>query len=904
MQMSLNSFLIVLAITLAVLVFVTAYSQAKRSRNLTGFTKLHWFFTDSETPGTSIWSMSSIGMFASSFVTKTINLRELFRFAPKRSLLIGKVMRALSMPETKALRFTTVGRVYLIITLFIVLIFCLVLLIHIQMDALTAVRAYVGGEGLWAKAQKDAINNLEHYAISHDEADYQSFRRFIQVPLGDYKARIELQKLNPNLDIARDGFLKGRNHPADIDYMVTFFRRFQHTPYMYQAIGHWTVADQLLTELIGVADKLHDGIATGQANPESIRILLTKLDTINLQVTNKEDLFSSTLADASRFANNVSRNLTYTIAFLFSVLGIGMCWPIITRIRATENELLKSEANLRVAATAFETQESLMITDAKGVILRVNQAFIESTGYTAEEAVGQTPRLFKSDRHDENFYRAMWETLKHTGTWQGEVWDRRKSGEVYPKLLTISAVKGGDGVVTNYVGSHIDITDRKLAADEIEQLAFYDPLTGLPNRRQLLDNLKRALAASGRSGRDGALLFLDLDYFKTLNDTLGHDMGDLLLQQVAERLISCLRENDTISRLARLGGDEFVVMLEDLSELTIEAATQAKIVGEKILATLNQPYQLTKHEYQSTVSVGVALFSNHRESMEDLLKHADIAMYQAKKAGRNTMRFFDPEMQASINYRAALEADLRLALQEKQFKLYYQPQVYHNRQIIGAEVLLRWQHPERGLVSPLDFIPLAEDTGLILPIGQWVLETACEQLKAWEASIHTHHLHLSVNVSARQFYQSDFVEQVNQALRHSAINPDKLKIELTESLVLDDVADTILKMNALREIGVRFSMDDFGTGHSSLAYLTQLPLDQLKIDQSFIRNIGIKSNDSVIVQTIIGMGNNIGIDIIAEGVETEAQRVFIQQHGCPIYQGYLFSKPLPLEEFEEILKQG
>jgi diguanylate cyclase (GGDEF)-like protein len=412
------------------------------------------------------------------------------------------------------------------------------------------------------------------------------------------------------------------------------------------------------------------------------------------------------------------------------------------------------------------------------------------------------------------------------------------------------------------------------------------------------------LAASVRSGRDGAILFIDLDNFKTLNDTLGHDVGDLLLQQVAERLISCLRANDTIAHLARLGGDEFVVMLEDLSELAIEAATSAKNVGNKILKTLNQPYQLVNHEYQTSVSIGLALFSDNYQTQEDLLKHADIAMYQAKKDGRNTIRLFDPQMQTSINLRAALEADLRIALKEKQFTLYYQPQVYHNRQIIGAEVLLRWQHPKRGLVSPLDFIPLAEQTGLILPIGLWVLETACYQLKTWEANTHTQHLHLSVNVSARQFYQADFVAQVSRILRQSAINPDRLKLELTESLVLDDVTDTIFKMNALREIGVRFSMDDFGTGHSSLSYLTQLPLDQLKIDQSFIRNIGIKPTDSVIVQTIIGMGNNLGIDIIAEGVETELQRQFIQLQGCPIYQGYLFSKPVPLEVFEVILMQG
>ncbi len=805
------------------------------------------------------------------------------------------------MSEITVSRITTVSRVYLIIALFITLIFCLVLLVRVQMDALSAIRAYVGGEGLWAKSQKDAIRSLEHYAISRDETDYQSFQRYIQVPLGDMQARLELQKANPNLDIAYEGFLEGRNHPDDIEYLITFFRRFQHTSYMSQAIVHWTAADQQIAELNSVAKKLHDGITSGREKPEAIHSLLNKLDTINLQVTKKEDLFSSTLADASRWANNVSSSLTYMIALMFSVLGVGMCWPIITRIHTTENELLKSEADLRIAATAFESQESLMITDADGVILRVNQPFTENTGYSAEEVVGQTPRMFKSGRHNADFYRAMWKSLLETGTWQGEVWDRRKNSEIYPKWLTISAVKGRDGVVTHYVGSHIDITERKAAEDAIKDLAFYDPLTHLPNRRMLLDRLRQALNSSAHSGKEGALLFIDLDNFKTLNDTLGHDVGDLLLQQVAQRLTDCVRKADTV---ARLGGDEFVILLEGLNENAIEAAEQTKRIGDKIITALNQSYQLTTHECHSTPSIGATLFNDCQSGMEELLKQADIAMYQAKTAGRNTLRFFNPQMQARINACAALEADLRHALQEKQFKLYYQPQVYHNKQIIGAEVLIRWQHPERGLVSPLEFIPLAEETGLILPIGQWVLETACNQLKVWNDSLDTQHLHLAVNVSARQFYQPGFVEQVRQTLEHSAINPDRLKLELTESLVLDDIADTILKMQALRKIGVRFSMDDFGTGHSSLAYLTQLPLDQLKIDQSFIRNIGVKANDAVIVQTIIGMGYNLGMDVIAEGVETEAQRAFLQLHGCPIYQGYLFSKPVPLEEFEVILKQG
>ena len=561
----------------------------------------------------------------------------------------------------------------------------------------------------------------------------------------------------------------------------------------------------------------------------------------------------------------------------------------------------QNEMELRIAATAFESQEGMLVTDANNKILRINSAVTAITGYTAEEVVGKNPRIFQSGRQDANFYAAMWKSINTTGTWQGEIWNRRKNDEVYPEYLTITVVRNQNDIITNYVATFTDITFRKAAVDKIEQLAFYDPLTGLPNRRLLQDRLKPALASSRRSGRQGALLFVDLDNFKMLNDTQGHDMGDLLLQQVAQRLESCMREGDIV---ARLGGDEFVVMLEDLGEHAIEAATLAELIGNKILTILNQPYLLGMHEYRNTPSIGATLFNNYDQSVDQLLKQADIAMYQAKASGRNALRFFDPKMQATITARDLLEADLHQALTENQFILYYQPQVQHNRQIVGAEVLIRWLHPLNGLVFPEDFIPLAEETSLILPIGEWVLKTACIQLKIWEGNEHTRHLQLAINVSARQFHQADFVMQVSQILRLNAINPNRLKLELTESLVINDIDDTIFKMNALRKMGVCFSMDDFGTGYSSLSSLKKLPLNQLKIDQSFVRDITSDPDDAVIVQTIIAMANKLNMEVIAEGVETEEQRVFLEQYNCPLLQGYLFSKPVPIEQFELLLKKN
>jgi len=565
------------------------------------------------------------------------------------------------------------------------------------------------------------------------------------------------------------------------------------------------------------------------------------------------------------------------------------------------SERKRFETDLRIAATSFESQEPMIITDSSSVIQRVNEAFTKSTGYTAEEAIGQTPRILESGRHDADFYRAMWETIARTGTWQGEIWDRRKNGEIYPKWLTISAVKGDDGGVTHYVWAHQDITERKAAEEKIRQLAYHDPLTRLPNRQLLLDRMQHALASCARSGRKGALLFIDLDNFKSLNDTLGHLLGNLLLQQVAERLASCVREGDTV---ARLGGDEFVVMLEDMSEQTIEAAEQAKVIGEKILAALSQPYLLDMHEFRSSGSIGVTVFGGDQQDAEELLKQADIAMYQSKKDGRNALRFFDRKMQDAINARVTLEGELRKALEQQQFQLHYQIQVDSSHRHIGAEALIRWIHPERGMVSSDRFIPLAEETGLILPIGKWVLETACAQLQAWARDEQTQNLILAVNISARQFHQADFVAQVRAIVQHHAINPDLLKLELTESLLLEDTDNIIATMNALKAIGVQLSLDDFGTGYSSLQYLKKLPLDQIKIDQSFVRDISSDANDAAIVRTIIAMAEALGLGVIAEGVETELQREFLDLRGCHVYQGYLFGKPVPIERFEAILKQG
>jgi len=558
----------------------------------------------------------------------------------------------------------------------------------------------------------------------------------------------------------------------------------------------------------------------------------------------------------------------YVAGFAFLGLVLLMSVSMAMELRDRTSKLEASASELRIAATAFQTQEAIMVTNADRVILRVNQAFTRITGYTAEEAKGQNPVMLKSDRHNDQFYNDIWNAVARDKYWQGEVWNQRKNGEVYPEWCTITAVTNAEGQVTNYIGAFSDISQHKHDEEEIHNLAFYDPLTKLPNRRLMIERLSYMLNNSMRQNHHGAILFIDLDNFKTLNNTKGHDIGDLMLVEVAKRLKGCVRIDDTI---ARLGGDEFIAILEGLGAEHAQAVAQVETVVKKILNTLDQPYFLRDHEYHSSASVGINLFCDKKFALEELLKHADTAMHQAKASGRNSFCFFDPDIQAIMESRATLENELRHALPRRQLRLYYQMQVDRGGHLTGAEVLLRWQHPGHGLISPAQFIPIAEETGLILPIGTWVLETACAQIKAWEKDSRTNRLCLSINISVRQFYQPDFVERVRKIILESAIDPALIKFELTETLVLNNISDSIIKMKELEETGVHFAMDDFGTGYSSLAYLTQLPLSQVKIDQTFVQNIFNKPTDAVIVQAIIGMADNLGMEVVAEGVETEAQ---------------------------------
>ncbi|MBU1978037.1 MAG: EAL domain-containing protein, partial [Gammaproteobacteria bacterium] len=560
-------------------------------------------------------------------------------------------------------------------------------------------------------------------------------------------------------------------------------------------------------------------------------------------------------------------------------------------------ERKRVEDKLRLSAAVFEnTSEGVLITDSNSRIVSINKGFTEITGYSHEEMIGETPNLLKSGRHDEDFFAAMWSTIRETGRWQGEIWNRRKNGDIYPEWLNISEVKDERGRTINYVGVFSDISAMKESESKLDHLAHHDPLTGLPNRLLMSMRMEHSLTHARRNSSLLAVLFLDLDHFKNINDTLGHPIGDLLLQEVAHRLTGCVREDDTVSRL---GGDEFTILLEDLHDSRFVSD-----VAQKIIATLVDRFVLQGHEVFITCSIGISLFPSDGDNVTTLLKNADSALYRAKDQGRNNYQYYTEELTTRAMERLSMENNLRHALERNELILHYQPQVdLYSGRIIGMEALVRWQHPEIGLIAPGNFIPLAEETGLIIPIGEWVLRTACARLQAWIDEGFPK-VRMAVNLSSRQFNQKDLAEVVARALQDTGLDPNCLELELTESLIMQDAEAAIVVLHKIKALGVQFSIDDFGTGYSSLSYLKRFPIDRIKIDQSFVRNITTDPEDAAVSQAIISLSHSLNMKTVAEGVETFEQQEFLRSRQCDEIQGFYFSRPVPEQEMEQLLKEG
>ena len=566
-------------------------------------------------------------------------------------------------------------------------------------------------------------------------------------------------------------------------------------------------------------------------------------------------------------------------------------------------EIGRREGELqRLSMVIEQSPESIVITDTAGCILYVNEAFQRITGYARGEVLGRNPRILNGGLTPRATYEQMWATLLAGEVWRGEFHNVRKDGSAYLELATIAPIKDAGGTVTHYVAVKEDITQRKQSEALLHRLAYFDALTGLPNRALLHDRIAQAIRSGVRRESFGMLMLVDIDRFRQLNDTLGHAAGDRLLCEVAARLRASVREEDTV---ARHGDDDFAVLVERIGETEADALSHAEYVARKLQRTLQQPYVLGGTEgdrHFATLSFGISLFHDGVSSLESLLKQAEVALYRAKQDGRDIVRFFNPEMQAVVDAHARLEARMHEALEANAFRLFFQPQVNRRGVVIGAEALLRWPLDGGAMVSPAEFIPLAEDTGHIVRLGSWVLRSACAQLARWQMNETTRHLKIAVNVSARQFHQPDFVASVKDTVRAAGVDPCRLELELTESAILSDMDETIRRMNELRALGIRFALDDFGTGYSSLSYLKRLPLDQLKIDQSFVRDMAEDEGSEAIVLAILSLSHALGLEVVAEGVERPEQRDFLRHHGCDCFQGYLFGKPLPMEAWGDFLE--
>jgi len=567
------------------------------------------------------------------------------------------------------------------------------------------------------------------------------------------------------------------------------------------------------------------------------------------------------------------------------------------RVVFQQREIDTKNRDLQLAAKVFDNSaEGIIITDRDNNIISVNRAFSEITGFSAEEAVGKNPHILSSGRQGPEFYSAMWHTLQEIGHWQGELWNRRKNGEVFPQWLTISVERDPQGEITHHIALFTDITQHKYDEERIERLAYYDPLTDLPNRVLLQDRLTQALAAAQRNRESAAILMLDLDRFKNINESLGHAVGDEVLQAVAERLRNCVREADTV---ARLGGDEYLIVMAEAN-----GAQDIAQYAQKIIDAFIAPVKLEKQELGVTLSIGISVFPNDGDDEQTLMKNADSAVYSAKQAGRNTYQFYTRDMNASILEALMIENSLRRALERQELRLFFQPQVdLHSGKIIGAEALIRWIHPEQGLLAPNSFIPIAEDSGLIIPIGEWVLRDACRHLKAWQDAGFTD-LTVAINMSAMQFRQENLAESIVAIAKETGADLQYVELELTESMIMHNAESMIESMQALKGLNLKLSIDDFGTGYSSLSYLKRFPIDKLKIDRSFVNDITEDPSDLAISKFIIDLARNLGLRAIAEGVETAEQLQLLRENGCDEIQGFYFSRPVPAEDFEAMLRAG
>ncbi len=782
--------------------------------------------------------------------------------------------------------------VALLVVLFVCIIVAIIATGAMGMSALSGIRSFVAAQGNWSKAQKDAVYSLARYLDTGDEAYYRNFNARLRVPRGDRKARFAMMAASPDPRAALNGFLEGLNSPADADDMVSVLSRFRDSEQIQRALGIWERGDAVVDELEALGIVVHQDLEARRLTPEVRATYVLRLERLNDQAAQLEDAFASALGQASRAFRTRLQLAVAAMTILLVGLGIGVSVFIARALKRRDTALRASERRYRLL---FERNlAGLYRTTVGGRILDCNSAFARILGYPSREDVLKISALdLYSDPGDRDSFLSRLTQQRVLVNF--ELCLRRRDGSPVWVLANESLLDepGGETVMD---GSLIDITDRKRADQQRWHQANHDALTDLPNRVLFNDRLSLAILHAQRRRQSLVVMFLDLDHFKRVNDTLGHSAGDELLVKVADRLRRCIRQDDTV---ARVGGDEFLLLLNGITR-EADAAGMAR----KILAILAEPFLIQKRELFVEASIGIGIYPGDGADAEALVTNVDTAMYRAKETGRNSFQFFTRKMQEQSQERAAMESGLRRALPRGEFLLHYQP-IYRlrDRSVVGIEALVRWRHPEKGILSPREFIPLAEDVGLIARVGEWVLRRACEQLRTWQAA-GAPPMRISVNVSPRQFQQRDFAANVRRIARETGIDPANLDLEITESIAMHDVAHTGRVLSELAELGIQISMDDFGTGHSSLNYLKHFPIRRLKIDQSFVAGMATHDKDHAIVATIISIARNLGLAVTAEGVETEEQAAMLAALACEDVQGYLFARPEPAEEVERRLGLG